>query len=83
MEWTIVTVIIALLGLVATIFAFADKIKKPIETLNCSIIQLTTKFDALTDRYGRDEIENKEAHKEFCGKIENHETRIVRLEEHN
>ena len=75
-EWTIITVIIAMLGFAVTVLALAGKITKPIERLNSSIITLSTKFDDLTDRINREDGGNKEAHEEMRGKINDHDTKL-------
>lgn len=70
MEWTVVTVIIALVGLFMTI-------GKPIITLNGSITHLQDAIDELREdiRVLTGRTDNQEE------KLQNHETRISILEE--
>lgn len=70
MEWTVVTVIIALVGLFMTI-------RKPIITLNGSITHLQDAIDELREdiRVLTGRTDNQEE------KLQDHETRISILEE--
>lgn len=72
MEWTVVTVLIALVGLFVTV-------GKPILTLNSSITHLQDAIDNLREDMkvltGR--TDDQEA------RIQNHETRISILEKHH
>lgn len=70
MEWTIVTVIIALVGLFMTV-------GKPVITLNSSITRLQDAIDELREdiKVLTNRTDNQEE------KLQNHETRISILEE--
>ena len=88
MEWTIVGVIIVMLGFAGTILALAGKITKPIERLNCSIVKLTTEFKALTERTDRDSNNNEKEHVAIWDAVEKqgdiacrHDTDIAVLKE--
>ena len=88
MEWTIVGVIIVMLGFASAILAFAGKITKPMEKLNCSIIELSAKFNGLTDRIDRDGCNNEKEHlalwdecEKHGDKISEHDTEIAVLKE--
>lgn len=87
-EWTIVGVIIVMLGFAGTILALSGKITKPIEKLNCSIVELTAKFNGLTDRIDRDGCNNEKEHvalwdecEKNSSKISEHDTDIAVLKE--
>lgn len=74
-EWEVVGVVVVLIGLVASIV-------KPILALNGSIIKLNTLLNALTDR-NHDEHETiSKRLREHGQQIDDHEGRIIRLEEH-
>lgn len=87
MEWTVVTVIIALVGLFLTV-------GKPILNLNNNIVKLNMSLDALrerTERHEKDLVEQKahshEAHQRLWEhndqqdeKLNDHEARIGILE---
>ena len=74
-EWEVVGVVVVLIGLVASIV-------KPILALNGSIIKLNTLLNALTDR-NHDEHETiSKRLREHGQQTDDHEGRIVRLEEH-
>jgi hypothetical protein len=86
-EWTVVTVVIALVGLFLTV-------GKPIISLNTNIVKLNVSLDALSKRADQQEHELREhrahAHEshqrlwahnmEQDEKLAEHEKRIVKLE---
>lgn len=79
-EWTVVTVIIALVGLFATV-------TKPIMSFNASIVKLTTKFDNLVESNKALDKKNTEIHDGIRSDIDtlketstDHESRITVLE---
>lgn len=76
MTWEIVVGIIALAGFVGTIAGWASKLSKTLTTLDATIQTLKETIEHLR----RD---NKESHKEFHQKLDNHEGRITRLESRN
>lgn len=73
MTWEIVVGIIALVGLVATFVNATYKVSKTMSALNVTIQDLK---EALEDF----KISNKESHKVFYTKLDNHEHRICALE---
>ena len=80
MEWTVVTVFGALVVLFATVGA-------PIIKLITSLTKLTSEVIHLRESLGETSARNDESHKQICehidtmgGAIQNHETRIVMLE---
>ena len=75
-EWTIVTVVIALVGLVVTVAA-------PVIKLNSSITKLTVTMEGLQKAQDKLAVENTDSHRrmwvkneEQDKKINDHETRI-------
>jgi len=79
-EWTVVLVVIALIGLIATVVP-------PIVKLNNSITKLTTCFESLTIELKEFKRKNDDSHdklwntvNEHDDKINNHDTRITVLE---
>jgi len=79
-EWTVVTVIVVLVGLVAAIV-------KPLINLNTVITRLSTVVDTLEKNVSGLTEKNSEAHGKLWGKLEeqddkigNHETRIQIIE---
>lgn len=79
-EWGVVSVIIALIGLIFTV-------GKPIISLNTSIVKLTqaverlqTDTDNLRANAAKLETGNRESHARLFQRVENHETRLVQLE---
>ena len=84
MEWIAVGVIITMFGFAVTVLSLGSKITKPIERLNCSIVELSTKFDGLTDRIDRDGNCNEREHLAIWNEVEEqgkiiskHETEIA------
>lgn len=71
-EWAVVGVIIVMLGFAGSILALAGKITKPIEKLNGSIIELSTKFNGLTERIDRDGTNNEKEHVALWDEFEKH-----------
>ena len=81
MEWTVVTVLVALVGLLATVGA-------PIIKLNSNLTKLTVLLDTLKNDMEEQKKSTKENHRrlwdhneEQDGRIENHEKRITLLEQ--
>ena len=58
MEWTVVTVIVVLIGLIAAV-------AKPIVNLNSTITKLDTTLDIFLKRYDKDCGDNEKEHKRF------------------
>ena len=73
MEWTVVTVIIALVGLFAILVP-------PIVKLNTSITRLTVVMENHSKALDNMETKNAEEHKVFCEAINNHDKRIYAIE---
>lgn len=80
MEWTVVTVVIALVGLFAVVIP-------PITKLTKSMTELTMGINTLTDDLSKLETGNKDAHRKLWEheskqdeKLGNHEQRIFILE---
>lgn len=80
-EWTVVGVMVTLVGLIVAIV-------KPLLTLNGSIVRLTEEvgnilsgLEAFKKRYVENLTELKTADKKMQEKLDNHEVRIVKLEE--
>lgn len=80
MEWTIVTVIVVLLGLVVTVMT-------PLIKLNSSLTKLNVTLTALDVRMTRIETDNHNSHariwtknEEQDGRLANHDQRLVLLE---
>jgi len=80
MEWTVVTVIVVLVGLIAAVV-------KPIVNLNGTITKLDTTLDIFLKRYDKDCEDNEKEHialwkrcDEQGEEISDHETRIRVLE---
>ena len=82
MEWTVVVVLIALVGLVISVLTPAIK-------LNTSVTKLSTLVDSLNNKLSAIESNNTEAHRRIWTDLDgqkevlhNHETRITVLEKH-
>lgn len=73
MTWEIVLGIIALTGFIATFIGAAVKMTITFSTLDVTLKDLK---ETLNDF----KLEDRTAHKSFSDKLENHETRITRLE---
>lgn len=83
MEWTVVTVIISLVGLLIAIIT-------PIIKLNSTITKLTTQVDSFIKgleefklRYTNQLTEFKNTHDDLYDKVDDHEHRITVLETTN
>ena len=81
MEWTVITVLVALVGLLATVGA-------PVIKLNSNLTKLTVLLDTLKNDMQEQKKSAKESHRrlwghnhEQDGRIENHEKRITLLEQ--
>ena len=82
MEWTTVTVLIAVVGLIATGLTPAIK-------LNTSVTKLATLVDSLNNKISTSESNNSDAHRRIWNELDGqketlnqHETRITVLEKH-
>ena len=81
-EWTVVTVVIALVGLFVTVGAPIIRQTKTMTKLDATMEQLAEKLMALesknTDAHRRIWVKNEEQD----NRLQDHEIRIVKLEEH-
>lgn len=73
MEWTIVTVLVVLVGLIASIV-------KPIVSLNSSITKLTTVVDLLSVDMNKLTAKNTESHSRIWDELGNHEDHLNKHE---
>lgn len=73
MEWTVVTVCVALAGLFVTV-------GRPVVELNRSITRLTTMLDVLAKRLDRLEADNRQTHARLWDRLDTHEKRLQTLE---
>lgn len=69
MEWTIVTVIIAIVGLLATVV-------KPVISLTQSITRLTTVVEQIDERLADQKEHSREAHQKLWAKNEEQDKRM-------
>lgn len=83
MEWTVVTVLIALVGL-------GGAVVRPLLALNASIVKLTVRLDQMMDSLSEISERNTRSHDRLWKKneeqdavLDNHEHRITVLEERN
>lgn len=73
MEWTVVTVIVVLIGLVGALI-------KPFIKLNTTLTENTMAIKAHTKTMERYECENKNEHKEIWQELDKHDERITKVE---
>lgn len=88
MEWTVVTVIIALIGLVSAIIAPIIKLNSTITKLSMMIEQSIKRMDALEKTAGEIQQHSTESHRRIHDRIDrneerlhDHDKRITSLEE--
>ena len=74
MSWEIVAGIIALVGFIGTVAAWVSKLSHTLTSLEMTLKALQEVLSELKEN-------NKESHKEFYHKLDDHEKRIVRLED--
>lgn len=86
-EWSIVVVIIALVGLMATVAGLVGKITRPINDLTTTVTRLTGMVDTCEKDLSGIDRRNSETHALFFKELEaekavtqDHEVRIVKLE---
>ena len=79
-EWSVVGVIVVLVGLVASIV-------KPMLTLNTTLTTLTSQVQQLVKSFSAFEEKSRRSHDKLHGridavedKVDNHESRIIKLE---
>lgn len=73
MEWSVVTVLVALAGLFVTV-------GRPVVELNRSITRLTTMLESMTQRLDRLESDNRQTHTRLWQRLEQHDDRLHKLE---
>ena len=73
MEWTVVTVLVALVGLFVTV-------GRPVVELNRSITRLTTMLENMAQRLDRLESDNRQTHTRLWQRLDQHDDRLHRLE---
>lgn len=83
MEWTVVTVIIALVGLFAAVATPIIKLNATITKLNTRMELFVTGLDEFKARYTNQLAEFKQTHDDIYDKVDNHERRITVLETTN
>ena len=72
-EWSVVTVLVVLVGLLATLV-------KPIVKLNTSLEKNTLATEVLTETIKDNEIRNKEEHGEIWEELDEHDRRLSHIE---
>ncbi|MCI2105487.1 MAG: hypothetical protein LKK00_02025 [Intestinimonas sp.] len=73
MEWSVVTVVITLVGLVSVFCGFAWKLARELQNNTDAILHQTEMMKQFRQ-------ENQDEHKGFSDKLDNHEHRITFLE---
>lgn len=76
MTWEIVLGIIALVGFVGTIATYASKQSSLLAKLETTLGALNNTLEELKEN-------NRASHKDIYNKLDNHDTRITRLEGHH
>ncbi len=74
MTWEIVVGIIALIGVFGTVATWSSKLSR-------TLASLETTLDALRDTLEELKDNNRESHKEFYHRLDDHDVRINRLEQ--
>lgn len=73
MTWEIVAGIIALVGFIGTIAVWVSKLSHTLASLEVTLKALRDVLNELKES-------NRESHKEFYHRLDDHENRLVRLE---
>ena len=79
-EWGVVTVIVALVGLIATVAAPIIKLTGTINTLSGKVKLLLSNLDEFKGRYKETLEELKGADQRQCNRLDDHEHRLTQLE---
>ena len=79
-EWGVVTVIVALVGLIATVAAPIIKLTGTINTLSGKVELLLSNLDEFKSRYKETLEERKETDQRQYNQLNDHEHRITQLE---
>lgn len=74
MSWEIVAGIIALVGFVGTIATWSGKLSRTLASLETTLNALRNTLEELKQ-------DNRESHKEFYRRLDDHNDRILRLED--
>lgn len=80
MEWTVVTVIIALVGLLGGIVTPIIKLNSTITKLTAQVESFIKGLDEFKARYTSQLKEFKQTHDDLYEKVDDHEHRITKLE---
>ena len=75
MTWEIVAGIISLLGVFGLVAGWTAKLSRALATLDTTIKALNETITTVQDN-------NRASHKDFYKKLDDHEIRIVKLEDH-
>lgn len=79
-EWTVVTVIVALVGLIATVATPMIKLNGTISALSSQVKLLLDNLDEFKTRYKEQLRDLNETDQMLFNKINDHETRLSKLE---
>lgn len=79
-EWTVVTVIVTLIGLIITVGTPVIKLNSAITALSSQVKQLLDNLDEFKTRYKEQLQSLNDTDQKLYGKINDHETRISHLE---
>lgn len=74
MSWEIVAGIIALVGFVGTIATWSGKLSRTLASLETTLNALRATLEELKQ-------DNRESHKEFYRRLDDHNDRLLRLED--
>lgn len=74
MEWTVVSVLVVIIGLVG---AFV----KPLIKWNTNLVENTMAIRGLTDTMKKNESDNKQEHCEIWDELDKHDERITKIEQ--
>lgn len=80
MEWTVVTVIIALVGLFVAVATPMLKLNSTMAELSTQMKNFTNGLNDFKTRYTNQVAEFKQTHDDLYDKVDNHEHRITVLE---
>ena len=74
MSWEIVVGIIALVGFIGTVATWVSRLSHTLTSLEMTLKALREVLDELKEN-------NKESHKEFYSRLDDHNDRLLRLED--
>ena len=81
-EWTVVTVIVALVGLIVTVATPMIKLNSTITALSTQVKQLLENLEEFKTRYKEQLKDLNDTDQRLFGRINDHETRISKVETH-